>query len=292
MVGIAAHAKAQHLGIDFRAAGPGHFILLQHEDTGAIAQHETVPVPVPGPGGCLGVIIARGQCPGCSKSTQAHRGGGHLGTAHQHRIGVTQRNQLGAKPDVVCARGTGSDDGEIGALHIEHHRQVARDHVDDGAGDKKWRYLAWPRGLYEVCVFLDLAYATNAGADSTTHPRCEFLGDFQSAVLHGLDTCRHAKLDEEVHFARVLDRQVQRDIEVLDACAEAGAVGRHVKALDGCDTALACQNSLPGVLHGMSERTEHAHACNNDSSANQHADSFLARRRRFKQLLNLMRREA
>src|SRR5207248_10156853 len=47
VIGIAAHAKADHLGVDAGAAGARMPELLEHHRTAPVAQHEPVAVEVP-----------------------------------------------------------------------------------------------------------------------------------------------------------------------------------------------------------------------------------------------------
>ena len=55
---ISAHAVADELAIDARSALAGMFVLFEHQNSSAFAQHETVAVAVPGPARGRGVVIA------------------------------------------------------------------------------------------------------------------------------------------------------------------------------------------------------------------------------------------
>ena len=56
---VSAHAKATDFSVNLGTARLGVFVLFQHHDTSAFAEHKTVTVFVPGARGRLRVIIAR-----------------------------------------------------------------------------------------------------------------------------------------------------------------------------------------------------------------------------------------
>ena len=274
VVGVPAHAEADYFRVDIGPAGPGGLVFLQHQNPRPVTEYKAVPVPVPGPRGGCRVIVAGGERPGGGKSAQAHRRGGHFRTADQHGIGIALGNEFSAQPDVVGPRGAGGNDGQVGALQVIHHRQVAGDHVDDGTGYEKRGDPARTGGADDCRVFLYLPYPADAGTDGAAHPGGHLLGDFQAAVAHGLDAGGHAELHKQVHFARVLLRQVKGDIEIFDAGTETGAESGDIKAFDGGHPALARQDILPGRIHGIAQGTQHPHACHYHSSANQGTSSY------------------
>ena len=57
MVGVAAHAESEDLGIDLRPAFSGVFVFLEHEHAGALAEHESVAVAIEGSGRRRGIVI-------------------------------------------------------------------------------------------------------------------------------------------------------------------------------------------------------------------------------------------
>jgi len=64
---------------------------------------------------------------------------------------------------------------------------------------------------------LDQWQAADAGTNrhpDTFRVRCVFL--VQTCITNGLNPRRHAEMDEGIHAARVLGRNIARDIEVLD----------------------------------------------------------------------------
>ena len=58
MEGVAAHAETDQLGVDFSATCLGAFVFFEHHRGGAIAEHETITIHIPGSAGPLGVIVA------------------------------------------------------------------------------------------------------------------------------------------------------------------------------------------------------------------------------------------
>ena len=54
--------------------------------------------------------------------------------------------------------GTSRNYRQTGPLQVVHHRQVAGNHVDDGAGHKKRGYLAWAALLQDFRILFYLPY--------------------------------------------------------------------------------------------------------------------------------------
>ena len=60
---VAAGAVAQHLGIDASTATSGVFQLLEHQQAGALAEHEAVAITIERTAGPLRIVIAFRQAP-------------------------------------------------------------------------------------------------------------------------------------------------------------------------------------------------------------------------------------
>src|SRR3712207_7542092 len=59
--------------VDLRAASLGVLVLLEHQDAGALAHHEAVPVPVVGTRGAGRiVVVARGEGPAGRERSEEH----------------------------------------------------------------------------------------------------------------------------------------------------------------------------------------------------------------------------
>jgi hypothetical protein len=87
------------------------------------------------------------------------------------------------------------------------------------------------------------------------------------SVVPGLDPRRQSVVDEHIHVARFLRRQVRRDVEVLDLARDAAGEGRRLKARDGADAGLARNQVLPGDLYGVADRADDAEPGDGDSTA-------------------------
>ena len=61
MEGVAAHAVADNLGQNVRAALLGEFQFFQNQDAGAFADDKAVAVAIEGTGGLLGLVVARAR---------------------------------------------------------------------------------------------------------------------------------------------------------------------------------------------------------------------------------------
>ena len=60
VISVGAHAISHQLGIDGRPSASGMFQLLEHQNTGAIAEYKAVTIPIPGPTRQFGFVIAPG----------------------------------------------------------------------------------------------------------------------------------------------------------------------------------------------------------------------------------------
>ncbi len=61
MKGIAAHTVSEDFRIDLGPPGAGAFQRFQDKHAAAFADHESIAVPVKGPGGFLRIIVAGGK---------------------------------------------------------------------------------------------------------------------------------------------------------------------------------------------------------------------------------------
>ena len=118
------------------------------------------------------------------------------------------------------AGGAGSDDGDVGALKAELHRHMSGNHVDDGAGYKKWRDAPGPPGNQFNLGFFNQRQAANARTDDATYAHGLVFGQQiayrQTAVSHGLTSCCHAVMDEGVHVPAFFFSDVVADLKGID----------------------------------------------------------------------------
>ncbi len=261
VVGVVAEAKTGHFTVDGGATGLGAFVFLQHHGAGAVGQHETVAVLVPGPAGALGIVVAGGERPGGGETAHAQGRGALLGAAGDHHVGGAELDLLGGEADVVGAGGAGGDGGEVGALEAVQNRQVTGDHVDDGARHEERRQLARAGGQQLLVVLLDVGETTDARADGGADALAVFLVQLQPGVADRLDGGDHAVLHEQVHLARFLGGQVVLQRELRHQAGEFGGEGLGIEVLDGPDAAAAGLDALPGAGHVRPQGAQHAQTC-------------------------------
>jgi len=138
VVGVARQAVADHLGVDRRAAGPGVFVLLQHQHPGALAHDEAAAVLVVGPRGLRGPVVeVGGHGPTGDETGHADRADRGLGAAGHHDVGVAVPDHPGRVADGVRAGGAGGDHRVVGPLEAVADRHLARGQVDQGGGNEE-----------------------------------------------------------------------------------------------------------------------------------------------------------
>ena len=141
-------------------------------------------------------------------------------------------NQARGQPKAVQARGAGRHGRQIGALEPPKNADVARDHIDDGAGYKEWRDAPGPAvGVFRVRVF-DHREATDARAHHHTKALCVCLCDLQAGIIEGLKARGNAVMDEYIHVASLFGCHIVFDIEALDLPREVHREARSIKARD------------------------------------------------------------
>src|SRR6266851_3871786 len=103
VLSIAAHAVTHDFSQNLGPAPAGKFQLLQNQDSGAFADHESVAPQVPWAAGLLRCIIRRGKRPHGRESTDTHGRDGGFGPAGDHHIGIATRDDLTGVPNGVRA---------------------------------------------------------------------------------------------------------------------------------------------------------------------------------------------
>src|SRR5690606_27898864 len=86
--GIGAGAEAGELAVDARAALLRGLVFLQHQDAGAVAEHEAVAVLVPGPRGAGRIVVAGRHRAHRAEARDRGRRRAEFGAARDHRVGV------------------------------------------------------------------------------------------------------------------------------------------------------------------------------------------------------------
>jgi hypothetical protein len=74
-------------------------------------------------------------------------------------------------------------------------------------------------------------------------------------------------MDEGVHVAGFLRRQVGRDVEAAHLARDTAGEWRSVKARNGADAGLAGDQILPSDVYGVADRADDAEPGDGDSAA-------------------------
>ena len=113
VVGVGGDAGAEHLGVDPGAAGLGVLLGLEHEDAGALAEHEAVAGGVPGPGD-RGRVAARrvAVLDSAIMWAKAAIGSGWIAASvppATHDVGAAEPDLVDGEGDRLVAGGAGGD---------------------------------------------------------------------------------------------------------------------------------------------------------------------------------------
>ena len=101
---------------------------------------------------------------------------------------------------------------------------------------------------------LDQRQTAYAGTDDDANAVCVGLGNFESAVLHGLHARGHSVVDKGVHMTRFLCRNVLVNMKVLHLACEPRAERRCIEACDGRDTGLTGDQGVPRSGNRIADR--------------------------------------
>jgi hypothetical protein len=100
-------------------------------------------------------------------------------------------------------------------------------------GMKKGEILRGPPARKSLCVSSIIGRPPMPGADVDADAVGIGLGDFDAGVADGLNARSHAVMDEHIHAARFLGRQVGGHVEVLHLAGDAGGEGLASKRVIG-----------------------------------------------------------
>ncbi len=106
-------------------------------------------------------------------------------------------------------------------------------------------------------ALLDGTDAADAGADGHAHAFRVGLVDLQAGIPDRVDGSGDAVVDEGVHLAGLLPREVVGDLEVPHLTAEAHRERGCVEALDRTDPGTTREHVLPGPFQGVADRGDH-----------------------------------
>ncbi len=176
MIGIAAHAESDKLGVDFRAARPGMFQFLDDQAAGTVAQHKAVTLTVKRPARLFRLIVTRCHRPGGAKTAERQIRGGVFRTTCKHHVRIAVHHASRCYTDAVGGCRTGSDNRQVRTSHAIHDADVARCHVDDAARNEERRNLACTTGKVLVVIIFDRRQSADACAHGNADAVTVFLG--------------------------------------------------------------------------------------------------------------------
>ncbi|OPZ05180.1 MAG: hypothetical protein BWZ09_01267 [Alphaproteobacteria bacterium ADurb.BinA305] len=267
VIGVAAETIADDLGVNLRAALLGVLVLFEHHNARALAHYEAIAILVIGArrNGRI-VVVLGGHRAQCAEPAHGKAIDGGFSAARNHHVGITVADHARAHADRVQAGCAGGDHREVGPLHAEHDREVARDHVDDGARNEEGRDLARAATEEVVVRILDHRQAADPRTDIDADAVGVGLGDLDAGVADRLDASGHAVVDEHIHAASFLGRQVGGHVEVFHLACDAGGEVARVETGDRTDAALAGDQVGPGFGNSIADRRDHAQTGDDDST--------------------------
>ena len=136
---------------------------------------------------------------------------------------------------------------------------MARDHINDARGYKKWRHLRRPAIRDNVMTGFYRHDTTNSGTDCDANSVAILIGDFKTGILHRLNTRDKTKLDKTIHSARVLLGDVVVHVEIRHRAAKPDREVRSIERLDGPYAAVTSNQPGPRQVHSGAQRGQHPH---------------------------------
>jgi hypothetical protein len=125
-------------------------------------------------------------------------------------------------------------------------------------GNEEGRNLARTTGQVIIVRTFDHRQAADARADVHPDALRVVLRRIEPGVAQGLDAGRHAEMDEGIHAARFLGRQVGRDVEILHLPGDLRLEGRRIELRDAGYPAAAGGQVVPGVRDVIADRRDKA----------------------------------
>ena len=154
VIGVGAHAVADHLGQNLCAARFGKLQLFENQNARALADDKAVAILVEWAAGVGRLVVARGKRAHGGESAHGHGRDRGLGAAGNHRVGVAVQNHAHRVADGVGAGGAGRGRGRDGAPRAVADADLPGGHVHNGRGNEKRRHLA--RAALQQVVVLAL----------------------------------------------------------------------------------------------------------------------------------------
>src|SRR2546430_16544898 len=77
-----------------------------------------------------------------------------------------------------------------------------------------------------------------------------------TTLFRSLQARRHAVVDEEIHAARFLRRQVRRHVELLHIAGDLAREARRIEARDAGDAGISGEGAFPGQMDRVADRAD------------------------------------
>ena len=180
VVGIAAHAVADDLGVDVGAPLLRVLVLLQHDHARTFPHHEPVARLVPRAGRALRLVVeVGGERAGRGEARDADVADARLGAARHHDVRIAPQDQVRGVADGVRPGRARGHHRVIGAAKAVADGDVARGQVDQARRDEERAEPPRPLLGHEDGRRLDGLEPADAGAD-------HHAGPLQALVVLGL----------------------------------------------------------------------------------------------------------
>ena len=246
------------------AARPRVLELLQHENGGRLAHHETVALAVEGPRCPLGTVVAPRQGAHRIEPGDPDLRDRRLAAAREHHVGAADADLVHRAADRHVGCGARRALAHQRPLRPQLDRHPACAHVGDDRRDRERVDAVGSARQQHVVAVLVALQAADAGGDR----RAEAVGrrrDVDPGVRLRLPRRRDDHLREAVHPARRLALHPHGGVEVLQLAGEVNVVVRVVEGGDLGGARLAGEQARPRRLDVVAERADHAQPGDHDA---------------------------
>ncbi|MCY1359403.1 hypothetical protein D9M69_459720 [compost metagenome] len=155
------------------------------------------------------------------------------------------------------AGGASRHDGVARTLHAIGDGQVAGDQVDQRARHEERRNAPRPLGQVFDLGFFDARQAADARAHDHADAFGVGFGDFKTAIAPCLHPGSQPVMDERIHLAGFLGRDIGADVEVFDFAGNVRGDGRGIETGDAADARTSVDDIVPSggqvVPHGRND---------------------------------------
>jgi len=206
---------------------------LEDDNSGTLADDETVAVNVEWATCFFGFLVASGDRPHRIEAGHAHRGDRRFRSAGDHDVGVTVGDETGRIPDRAGAGGACGDGAIDRPFCPESNGNMAGGEVGQDGGNREGGHL--PRTALQDGDFFpfDGGQSADARADDDAGPFRSFLSDGQTRIGHG-HLGGGQRIDNEiVEATKLFLVDVTEGIESLDFGGDFRLKRRAVETGDG-----------------------------------------------------------